>query len=133
MWKLKRYLKPYLGLLAAAILLLFAQAMLELTLPNSMSDIVNVGLQQGGITSAAPQAIDPQSMALMRRFMSEADAAAVDAAYTPAGESAEGLAHWQKTYPGLTADGWVLTADAAASGAEGAFSRAAFTISGSIS
>ncbi len=128
MWKLKRYLKRYLGLLAAAILLLFAQAMLELTLPNSMSDIVNVGLQQGGITSAAPQAIDPQSMALMRRFMSEADAAAVDAAYTPAGESAEGLAHWQKTYPGLTADGWVLTADAAASGAEGAFSRAAYAL-----
>ena len=128
MWKLKRYLKPYLGLLAAAILLLFGQAMLELTLPNSMSDIVNVGLQQGGITSAAPQAIDAQSMALMRRFMSEADAAAVDAAYTPAGESAEGLAYWQETYPNLTADGWVLTADAAASGAEGAFSRAAYAL-----
>ena len=128
MWKLKRYLKPYLGLLAAAILLLFGQAMLELTLPNSMSDIVNVGLQQGGITAAAPQAIDAQSMALMRRFMSEADAAAVDAAYTPAGESAEGLAHWQETYPNLTADGWVLTADAAASGAEGAFSRAAYAL-----
>ena len=55
MLKLKRYMKPYLGLLAAAILLLFGQAMLELTLPNYMSDIVNVGLQQGGITQSAPR------------------------------------------------------------------------------
>lgn len=31
--------------------------MLELTLPNMMSDIVNVGIQQGGITEVAPKAI----------------------------------------------------------------------------
>ena len=74
MLKLKRYMKPYLGLLAAAILLLFGQAMLELTLPNYMSDIVNVGLQQGGITQSAPEAIDAASMALMQRFMNEDDA-----------------------------------------------------------
>ena len=38
MLKLKRYLKPYLALLLAAVALLFGQAMLELTLPNYMSD-----------------------------------------------------------------------------------------------
>ena len=121
MLKLKRYMKPYLGLLAAAILLLFGQAMLELTLPNYMSDIVNVGLQQGGITQSAPEAIDAASMALMQRFMNADDAAAVAAAYVPAGESAEGLAHWQKTYPGLTENDWVLAADAETGGANGAF------------
>ena len=124
MLKLKRYMKPYLGLLAAAILLLFGQAMLELTLPNYM----NVGLQQGGITQSAPEAIDAASMALMQRFMNEDDAAAVAAAYVSAGESAEGLAHWQKTYPNLTESDWVLAADAEDSGANGAFSRAAYAL-----
>lgn len=128
MLKLKRYMKPYLGLMAAAILLLFGQAMLELTLPNYMSDIVNVGLQQGGITQSAPEAIDAASMALMQRFMNEDDAAAVAAAYVPAGESAEGLAHWQKTYPNLTESDWVMAADAEDSGANGAFSRAAYAL-----
>lgn len=128
MLKLKRYMKPYLGLLAAAILLLFGQAMLELTLPNYMSDIVNVGLQQGGITQSAPEAIDAASMALMQRFMNEDDAAAVAAAYVSAGESAEGLAHWQKTYPNLTESDWVLAADAEDSGANRAFSRAAYAL-----
>lgn len=70
MLKLKQYLKPYIALLLGAVILLFGQAMLELTLPNYMSDIVNVGLQQGGITYASPEAIDTQSMQLMQRFMS---------------------------------------------------------------
>ena len=43
MLKLKRYLKPYIALFLGAIILLFGQALLELTLPNYMSDIVNVG------------------------------------------------------------------------------------------
>ena len=47
MLKLKRYLKPYIALFLGAIILLFGQALLELTLPNYMSDIVNVGLQRG--------------------------------------------------------------------------------------
>ena len=55
MLKLKQYLKPYIALLLGAVILLFGQAMLELTLPNYMSDIVNVGLQQGGITYASPE------------------------------------------------------------------------------
>ena len=45
MLKLKQYLKPYIALLLGAVILLFGQAMLELTLPNYMSDIVNVGVR----------------------------------------------------------------------------------------
>ena len=82
MLKLKRYLKPYLALLLAAVALLFGQAMLELTLPNYMSDIVNIGLQQGGITDAAPEAIGAEEMAMMETFMSESDKAAVHSAYS---------------------------------------------------
>lgn len=78
MLKLKRYLKPYVALFLGAIILLFGQALLELTLPNYMSDIVNVGLQQGGITYSEPEAIDAQSMQLMQLFMSEEDRATVE-------------------------------------------------------
>ena len=96
MLKLKQYLKPYIALLLGAVILLFGQAMLELTLPNYMSDIVNVGLQQGGITYASPEAIDTQSMQLMQRFMSEQERQLVADHYLQLDEG-EQLAQLQKT------------------------------------
>ena len=127
MLKLKRYLKPYLLILLVAVALLFGQAMLELTLPNYMSDIVNVGLQQGGITQAAPEAIQAQSMGMMQAFMSESDKATVNTAYAAFG-SRTGADKLQKTYPGLTESDYVLIADAEASGANAAFSRASYAL-----
>ena len=81
MLKLKRYLKPYAVLLLMGIVFLFGQAMLELSLPNYMSDIVNVGLQQGGITSPAPQVISADAFGLMEQFMSQEDRDVVEGAY----------------------------------------------------
>lgn len=83
MLKLKRYLKPYAVLLLMGIVFLFGQAMLELSLPNYMSDIVNVGLQQGGITSPAPQVISANAFGLMEQFMSQEDRDVVEEAYVP--------------------------------------------------
>ena len=82
MLKLKRYVKPYLGILLLGIALLFGQAMLELTLPNYMSNIVNVGLQQGGITQTAPEMISKDSMDLMQMLMPQQDKELVQQAYT---------------------------------------------------
>ena len=62
MMKLKRYLKPYIGFALAAIVLMFCQAAVDLNLPNLMSDIVNVGIQQGGITEAAPKAVSAEGL-----------------------------------------------------------------------
>lgn len=81
MLKLKRYLKPYAVLLLMGIVFLFGQAMLELSLPNYMSDIVNVGLQQGGITSPAPQVVSADAFGLMEQFMSQEDRDVVEGAY----------------------------------------------------
>ncbi len=81
MLKLKRYLKPYAVLLLIGIVFLFGQAMLELSLPNYMSDIVNVGLQQGGITSPAPQVISADAFGLMEQFMSQEERDVVEGAY----------------------------------------------------
>ena len=126
MLKLKRYLKPYLGLLLVGVALLFGQAMLELTLPNYMSDIVNVGLQQGGITQAAPEVIDSDAMAMMQMFMSEEDKALVNAAYQPLSERAD-ADKLKQTYPNAGDEDLALAADPE-EGANGAFNRAAYAL-----
>lgn len=124
MLKLKRYLKPYLGLLLVGVALLFGQAMLELALPNYMSDIVNVGLQQGGITQAAPEVIDSDAMAMMQMFMSEEDKALVNAAYEPLSER-EDAADLKETYPNAGDEDLALAADPE-NGVNEAFNRAAY-------
>ena len=57
MLRLLNYLKPYLAHFAIAIVLLFAQAMADLALPDYLSRIVNNGIQQGGVEDAIPLAI----------------------------------------------------------------------------
>ena len=126
MLKLKRYLKPYLGLLLVGVALLFGQAMLELTLPNYMSDIVNVGLQQGGITQAAPEVIDSDAMAMMQMFMSDEDKALVNGAYEPLSQR-EDAAKLKETYPNAGDEDLALAADPE-NGVNGAFNRAAYAL-----
>jgi ATP-binding cassette subfamily B protein len=71
MLKLIKYLKPYSFLLIMAIFLLFVQAMSELALPNYMSDIVNTGIQQGGIETAVPKAMRKSTMDKITLFMND--------------------------------------------------------------
>jgi ATP-binding cassette subfamily B multidrug efflux pump len=47
MIRLFYYLKPYFIAVAAVVVLVFFQAMADLTLPNLMSDIVNIGITNG--------------------------------------------------------------------------------------
>ena len=74
MRRLLKYLKPYRGLILLSIVLLFAQAMCDLALPDLMSRIVNYGIQGGGITEAAPAAIRQSEMRRALVFLSAADA-----------------------------------------------------------
>jgi ATP-binding cassette subfamily B protein len=76
-----RYLKPYMGLLILAVGLLCAQAAGELTLPNMMSDIVNVGLQSGGITDTVPRRLTSRSLGLLESFIPPKDQTRFYAAY----------------------------------------------------
>ncbi len=73
MFKLIRYLKPYTVFIIIAIALLFVQAMSELALPDYMSDIVNVGIQQGGIEEAIPEAIEKETFGNVSLFLSKKD------------------------------------------------------------
>ena len=68
-------------MLILAVALLFGQAMADLNLPNYMSNIVNVGIQQGGIENAAPEAISADGLTLMKTFMTDAQKQSVESNY----------------------------------------------------
>ncbi|SFE07897.1 ABC transporter ATP-binding protein [Trichococcus pasteurii] len=68
-----KYLKPFAGTILISLLILFGQAIGELSLPNLMSDIVNTGIQNGGVEQEAPQALPLDGFALMTLFMDEKD------------------------------------------------------------
>ncbi len=68
MFKILKYTKPYLLLVLFSIGLLAAQANLDLALPDYLSDIVDTGIQQGGVENAVPVAIR-QSELLDRIFI----------------------------------------------------------------
>ncbi|MDY2663081.1 MAG: ABC transporter ATP-binding protein [Bariatricus massiliensis] len=81
MSKLFKYLKPYAASIAAIVAILIVQAFCDLSLPAYTSDIVNVGIQQGGIDDKIPQALREEDMDKLLLFMSEEDAAVVKQAY----------------------------------------------------
>ena len=64
-----------------AIVLLFGQAMSDLSLPHYMSDIVNVGIQQNGIEHPAPDAISQDGMKLMTTLMTVSEKQLVEENY----------------------------------------------------
>ncbi len=96
MKKILSYLKPYVVWVLACVALLFGQAMCDLSLPNLMSDIVNVGIQQSGIEETSPKAISEDGLKLMKTFMSEEDWQLIEETYTlvQAGDPA-----YAKDYP----------------------------------
>ena len=62
MGKLFKFLKPYAAAVAAIICILVVQAYCDLSLPTYTSDIVNVGIQQGGIDEALPDTISKKDL-----------------------------------------------------------------------
>ena len=82
MSKLIKYLKPFAASILAVIVLLFAQAMFDLSLPDYMSNIVNVGIQQGGIENAVPEVIGQSEFDRLKLFMSKDEIKKVEDSYT---------------------------------------------------
>ena len=82
MSKLIKYLKPFTASILAVIVLLFAQAMFDLSLPDYMSNIVNVGIQQGGIENAVPKVISKSEFDKLTLFMSKDEKEKVESNYT---------------------------------------------------
>ncbi|MDL2324484.1 ABC transporter ATP-binding protein/permease [Ruminococcaceae bacterium OttesenSCG-928-A16] len=104
MTKLFRYVKKYSLFLLVAVVLLFGQAILDLNLPNMMSNIVNVGIQKNGIEEIAPKAISAEAFGFVSGFMDEEDKAAAQAAYTPYAQLTEAKQkNTDKTFPDAAA------------------------------
>ncbi len=76
-----RYLKPFVGILLLCLALLFGQAMCDLSLPNLMSDMVNVGIQQSGIEEGAPSALRKEGLDLLSAFASAEDQTVLEEGY----------------------------------------------------
>ena len=55
MWKLFKHLGEHKVTVLLIVLLLIGQAYCDLALPSYTSDIVDVGIQQGGIENAVPR------------------------------------------------------------------------------
>ena len=70
---LKNNLKQSWMLVIFIIVLLFAQAMADLNLPDFTSKIVNVGIQQKGIENAAPEVITKETLDKVLLFSKESD------------------------------------------------------------
>ena len=101
MLKLAKYTKPYLLMLLLAIALLFAQANFDLALPDYLSDIVNTGIQQGGVKDAVPQAIRQSEMNKVQIFLSAQDKDSVLAAYTLVDKNSPDYEKYLAEYPAL--------------------------------
>lgn len=124
---LKTYLKPFAALVLACILLLFGQAMCDLTLPNVMSDIVNTGIQLGGVDEAAPAVLNQQAVDLLTLFMNDAEARTFKNAYTPVEHGSDEETKLAKTYENIKdMDAVALSEDADVQAVGDAYGKAAY-------
>ena len=80
--KLVKFLKPYAVTIAAIFAVLMMQAYCDLSLPSYTSDIVNVGIQQGGIDDKVPMVLSEEDLRKLTIFMSQEEAAQVKDSYT---------------------------------------------------
>ena len=83
------------------MVLLFVQAMCDLALPSYMSDIVNNGIQQGGVVQAAPSAVRQSTLGRVVLFLSAGDRARLLADYSLVNKSSPGAASYLSQYPDL--------------------------------
>lgn len=81
MGKLFKYLKQHAAIVLAIIVVLVVQALCDLSLPTYTSDIVNVGIQQGGIDTTIPEQIGKSDLENLLLLVPQEDAETVQDAY----------------------------------------------------
>ncbi|PHB10946.1 ABC transporter [Bacillus pseudomycoides] len=81
MLKIIKHLKPFVASIIAVICLLSIQAVCDLSLPDYMSNIVNVGIQQKGVENAVPGVIRKSELDKLTLFMNENEKKKVDDNY----------------------------------------------------
>jgi len=81
MFRLIKETKPFIIPILIIIVLLFVQAMTELALPDYMSNIVNIGIQQNGIEDAVPQVIRAEKLDSIKVLLNEEERTYVENSY----------------------------------------------------
>ncbi|MGL4910887.1 MAG: ABC transporter ATP-binding protein [Romboutsia sp.] len=82
MFKIFKYLKPFIVSIIAVVVLLVVQAVCDLSLPDYTSNIVNVGIQQSGIENAVPSVIRESELNKVILFMDDSEKENVKESYT---------------------------------------------------
>ena len=107
MLKLMKYLKQFIGSIFLIILLLVLQAVCELSLPQYTSNIVNVGIQQGGIQSSVPDVIRGSSLQAIQIFLNDEEKQMVTNSYEELKKESMEQDKWDslvKKYPALESE-----------------------------
>lgn len=73
MLRLKKYILPYWKSILLAIVMVVVVAAADLSLPDLLSQIINVGIQQRGIESGAPDALSTETMQSLQLLESPQD------------------------------------------------------------
>lgn len=131
MFKLKKYLKPHIVAVILAILFLFGEAVCELVLPNLMSDIVNVGIQNTGVENASPEVISTDGMTLLKPFMSDNSKKLIEKSYKLVESGTDSAKDYENAYPILKGSGkgvYVLTDYSDRSALDDAFGKASVAL-----
>ena len=81
MLKIIKHLKPFIASILLVLGLLFVQAVCDLSLPDYMSNIVNVGIQQGGVDNAVPKVIRKSELDKIKVFLDEGDVKKIEDNY----------------------------------------------------
>lgn len=107
MFKIFKYLKPFVVTIVAIIAFLVVQAMCDLSLPDYTAKIVNVGIQQSGIENSVPDVIREGEMDKITMFMNEDDKKTVLSKYDLLNKNNLNKADYDekvKTYPVLKSE-----------------------------
>jgi len=108
MFKLIKYLKNSVVPIIIIIGLLIVQAVCDLSLPDYTSNIVNVGIQQGGVEKVTPEVIRKSQLEKLELFISEEDKIEIKSNYTLLDKdslSDEEYNKYVKKYPSLENEG----------------------------
>lgn len=88
--KLIKYVAKYWYAILAALVLLIIQANSDLSLPSITSNIVDVGIQQGGLEVVTPDKIRQSTMSAIQLFMTDEEKAMIKDNYKEATEKVDG-------------------------------------------
>lgn len=107
MLKLLKQLRKSVLALVAVVILLILQATCDLSLPTYTSEIVNIGIQQGGINSVVPEVIRKSEFDKVSLFMGQNEKAFVLSHYTLLNQSELNATQWSdylSKYPLLSTE-----------------------------